>query len=72
MTEPTPEMLAKRLSEAQKDALIRAEALADGRLLVPAYSVPDYMTRIYSVHRSVLNRVGLAARAHLKEQSNAE
>lgn len=64
-TNPSPEAIAAGLTEAQRATLIQAETLVDGRVLVPAYSVPDYMTCIYSVHRSGLNRVGLRVRARL-------
>ncbi len=64
MTDPAT--IAAGLSVAQRVALISAPTLADGRVLVPAYSVPDYMTKSYSVQRSELNRAGLAARAILK------
>lgn len=57
---------ADKLTDEQRRTLIDAEDLVDGRVLVPAYSVPDHLTRIYSVQRSALNRVGLAVRALLK------
>jgi hypothetical protein len=65
------DQLARGLSEAQRRTLLDAKDLADGRMLIPAYSVPDHLTVGYSVHRSALNRVGLALRAHLRPQGGA-
>lgn len=61
--------IANCLNKSQRRTITEAETLVDGRVLVPAYSVPDHLTANYSVHRSALNRVGLAVRAHLKEMA---
>lgn len=54
-----------KLSAAQIATIRDAPMLADGRVLVPAYSVPDHLTTGYSVHRSALNHIGIAIKAHL-------
>lgn len=60
--------IASCLSDNQRGTIASAKVLADGRILVPAGSVPDYLTVGYSVQRSALNRVGLAVRAHLDDE----
>lgn len=56
---------AAKLTDEQRRVMTDAAMLVDGRVLVPAYSVPDHLTRCYSVQRSALNRAGLAVRAIL-------
>lgn len=67
-TIPDIDRIIAGLTEAQRMTIHNAEMLVDGRVLIPSYSVPDHLTRIYSVHRSALNRVGLAVRAALQRQ----
>lgn len=67
--EPNVAEIVAKLTEGERDSLTGSGLLVDGRVLVPAYSVPDMLTAPYSVHRSALNRAGLAVRQHLLEQN---
>lgn len=71
-----PEVMARqeaeKLTDEQRRILIASTELVDGRVLVQAYALPDHLTHSYSVHRSALNRVGLAVRTHLTTKGDGE
>jgi hypothetical protein len=70
MTAPDLDALAASLTAGQRSALLSAEPLRDGRILVPAVIQrrrrwPSGVTDIYSVAFHRLTPLGAALRQHL-------